>query len=317
MPEHNPVILPIAAIIATRNRHVLLRETLLSLFMQTHLPAHVIIVDASEQSDTEDMLKGLSWGDVLLNYRRSTIAGAAAQRNEGLALAPPDVHVLFMDDDIELDQACIRGLWTALSTDRFVGIAVSMIKNQRYQQPGLASRWMFKVMNGKAERSYAGKCIGPAINLLPEDSETLPEVVPVEWANTTCTLYRRHALPVPAFPPNFKGYSLMEDLYLSLTIAKDWKLVNARTARIYHNSQGGVHKQNFFRLSRMQLVNRHFIMTHVLGRSGLKDLAKLALWQCFGLLTLFTGLSRIRMVPVYVAANLSGVVQLLKGKGVE
>ncbi len=58
-------------------------------------------------------------------------------------------------------------------------------------------------------------------------------MVPVEWLNTTCTLYRREALPDPPFLSHFTGYSLMEDLALSLTVGKRWKLANARGLRIF------------------------------------------------------------------------------------
>ena len=43
-----------------------------------------------------------------------------------------------------------------------------------------------------------------------------PEVASVEWLNTTCTIYRGEALPSPPFCNQFTGYSLMEDLALSL-----------------------------------------------------------------------------------------------------
>jgi hypothetical protein len=142
---------------------------------------------------------------------------------------------------------------------------------------------MFQLMAGRCEKSYAGHVLGPAINLLPEDRDDLPEVVPVQWLNTTCTLYRRKALPEPAFSANFSGYSLMEDLALSLTVGKDWKLSNARTARIFHDSQPGKHKGDLVAMSRMEFVNRHYVMTKVLGKRDFGDYAKLALWELFKL----------------------------------
>ena len=140
---------------------------------------------------------------------------------------------------------------------------------------------MFALMNGSASTSYAGKVLGPAINLLPVDDPGLPEVVPVEWLNTTCTLYRREALPAPAFDSIFTGYSLMEDLTLSLRVGKSWALANARTARIYHDSQPGAHKSDVAALSCMELVNRHYVMTRVLERRRLRDFVRLWIWECY------------------------------------
>jgi len=173
-----------------------------------------------------------------------------------------------------------------------------MISNQRYQTPGRISRFIFRVMDGRAESSYAGRVLGPAVNLLPEDREDLPEVVPVEWLNTTCTLYRRAALPDPPFPENFHGYSLMEDVTLSLTVGKHWKLANARTARIYHDTQPGSHKVDPKLVAEMQLINRHYVMTKVLGRSHMSHYLKLFLFELFSLASILQApAGRVVFVP--------------------
>jgi hypothetical protein len=138
-------------------------------------------------------------------------------------------------------------------------------------------------MAGRREASYAGHVLGPAINLLPEDRDDLPEVVPVQWLNTTCTMYRREALPVPPFSTNFTGYSLMEDLALSLTVGRHWRLANARTARIYHDSHSGEHKNDVVALSRMELVNRHYVMTEIMDRRRVREYAKLSFWESYQL----------------------------------
>jgi GT2 family glycosyltransferase len=189
----------------------------------------------------------------------------------------------FMDDDILFEPLCFARLWSALQSDPNLGGVNAMITNQRYQTPGRISRFVFRLMAGRAEGSYAGRVLGPAVNLLPEDGDDLPEIVPVEWLNTTCTLYRREALPDPPFPDHFTGYSLMEDLTLSLTVGKCWKLANARTARIYHDSQPGTHKSDPALLAEMQLINRHFVMTKILGRDRFADYLKLVLFELFSL----------------------------------
>jgi hypothetical protein len=78
----------------------------------------------------------------------------------------------------------------------------------------------------------------------------------------------------------------MEDLTLSATVARQWKLLNARTARIFHDSQPGSHKSDPVALSEMELLNRYYVMTQVLGRRGFRMLVKLALWESFQLLSL-------------------------------
>jgi GT2 family glycosyltransferase len=159
-----------------------------------------------------------------------------------------------------------------------------MIINQQYQTPGAISRFMFTLMHGRAEETFAGKVIGPAINLLPEDRDDLPEVVPVEWLNLGCTIYRRVALPNPPFDPYFTGYSLMEDLTLSLKVAqRGWKLANVRTARIFHDSQPGEHKSDTAKVAAMELRNRYYVMTKILRKTGFLDHLRLAIWELFSI----------------------------------
>ena len=69
-----------------------------------------------------------------------------------------------------------------------------MITNQQYHSPGRLSRFIYWLLDG-SRPTYAGRILGPAVNLLPEDRDDLGEVVPVDWLNLGCTLYRRDACP--------------------------------------------------------------------------------------------------------------------------
>jgi GT2 family glycosyltransferase len=278
--------LPIAAVMPTRDRPEALRRTLESLSAQEATLSELIFVDASADHVSRDVVESFAplFGTrgCRTLWEAAVTVGAAAQRNQGVAAATQP-FVLFFDDDILLDPFCLSRLWEALSADPGLGGVNAMIKNQRYQTPGRISRTMFWIMAGKRLPSYAGKVLGPAVNLLPEDRDDLPRVVPVEWLNTTCALYRRDALPSPPFSSHFEGYSLMEDVCLSVTVARQSRLANVRDARIFHDSQRGVHKADASETERMRLVNRHYVMTSVLGRKSFGDYLKLALWQAFGL----------------------------------
>jgi glycosyltransferase involved in cell wall biosynthesis len=301
-------LLPITVIIPTRNRATALRRTLESLGAQSPQPAELIVVDASEDSSTRAVCAGAVPGlySVVL-WCRADVPGAATQRNQGVRASSQSV-MGFMDDDILLEPLCFARLWSALESDPHLGGVNAMITNQRYQTPGRISRFVFRLMAGRAERSYAGRVLGPAVNLLPEDGDDLPEIVPVEWLNTTCTLYRREALPDPPFPDHFTGYSLMEDLTLSLTVGKRWKLANARTARIYHDSQPGTHKSDPALLAEMQLINRHFVMTRILGRDRFSDYLKLVFFELFSMASSLQS----RSGRATVALGLRGRVEALR-----
>ena len=276
--------LHMSAVVPTRNRAKALALTLDSLLKQNVLPRELIVVDGSEDDQTRLVVESFSqrsMGVCTVKYLRTDVLGAAVQRNQGVAVATKPV-IWFFDDDILFEPECVPRLWAALHSAEDVGGVNAMITNQCYQPPGRISRFMFRLMGGQGS-SFSGRVLGPAVNLLPEDRAELPEIVPVEWLNTTCTMYRREALPEPPFPAHFTGYSLMEDVTLSVIVGRKWKLANARTARIFHDSQPGSHKSDPAELAAMELVNRHYVMTHILRRRRLQDYFRLFLWEAFQL----------------------------------
>jgi glycosyltransferase involved in cell wall biosynthesis len=307
-------VILISAIVPTRERAAVLQRTLRSLAAQGVLPSELIVVDGSAGDDTKAVVD--QWGaDVApaakVIWLRATTLGAAAQRNQGVAIATQP-YIWFFDDDILFEPECVARLWRAIEADPGLGGVNAMIINQRYQPPGRVSRIVLALINGRNEPTFAGRLLGPAVNLLPEDRDDLPEVVPTEWLNTTCTIYRRKALPDPPFDSTFAGYSMMEDVAASASVGRHWRLANARTARIFHDSQPGVHKSQRAELARMEIVNRHFIMTDVIHRCSAADYARLLLWQMF-LLSSCAVQSRLgRPFWETVRGNIQGVRAIAK-----
>lgn len=279
----------VSAVVATRNRAVALKKTLESLAGESAHPAEIVVVDSSDGPEAKSLCEnGLASLRSELRWVKADRAGAAVQRNQGVRAATQP-FIWFFDDDVLFEPNCLSSLWKAIDSDQKLGGVNAMIVNQRYRAPGAISRFMFTLMHGRTEESFAGKVIGPAINLLPEDRDDLPDIVAVEWLNTTCTVYRREALPDPPFPELFSGYSLMEDLALSLNVAKrGWKLANARTARIFHDSQPSPHKLDLGASAAMELLNRHYVMTQVLQRRTPVDYMRLLGWEIFMILSTTT-----------------------------
>ena len=304
-------LLPISALAPTRHRPEPFRRILQSLAKLSVQPIEMIVVDGSEDSQTEQLcISKIPRLETKIRYYKATENGAATQRNQAMSHVTQQ-FIWLIDDDILLESDCLARLWNALHSDPRMGGVNAMITNQCYLSPGRISRILFQFLHGRSETSYAGKCIGPALNLLPEDSENLPDIVPVEWLNTTCTLYRRDALPNPLFPPNFVGYSLMEDVTLSLTVGKKWKLANARTARIFHDSQPGDHKNNPGVLAKMELVNRHFVMTKILDRRKLQDYFKLFVLQLFEIAALLQTLKGRKSLPTVLKGKLEAIIEII------
>jgi glycosyltransferase involved in cell wall biosynthesis len=310
-------VTPISAIIATRNRATAFSKTLESLLSQESLPAEFIVVDASDDNTTKAIVGKFAeqiGPSAMVRHMRADVVGAAAQRNQGVSVSTQNA-IWFFDDDVVFEPHCVEHLWNALQSDPQLGGVNALITNQNYGKPGAVSRLVFGLLNGKSETTYAGRVIGPAINLLPEDRDDLTEVAPVEWLNTTCTMYRREALPDPPFPAQFTGYSLMEDLALSLEVGKRWKLANVRTARIVHDSQPAEYKSDDISRSHMELFNRHFIMTQIMDKRGFSDYARLALWELFSLVSSAADKRGRRALPYILRGMWRALRQIVAKRG--
>jgi len=304
---------PISVLIPTADRAQMLKVVFNCLLAQTVLPKQVVIVDASESDETQRLCE--EWRSSfsgILCYEKAKCRGAAAQRNQGIN-STTEPFILFMDDDIEFGPDCVDKLFTLLERDeeKTWGGVNAMITNQQYGSPGRLSRGLFRLVSRRNLPSYAGLCIGPVLTLLPQDDPSLPEYVQVEWLNTTCTLYRREALPTPLFTTYFTGYSLGEDVNLSLIVGRNWQLANARTARIVHHSYAGHDKPKGMQLAKMSLVNRYYIMTRTLKRNFIRDYVNLFLVEGFEMVSLLRSPKTWRQLPGMLAGKTSGAFVIL------
>lgn len=263
-----------AIVIATAYRHVPLMRCLEHIGRQNRLPETVIVADGAEVSGVEHLVKKfVNEYPFPIVYYRCKHSGAAVQRNEAAELVTQDV-ILFVDDDLYMEPECLDALIQVLDMDTEKEIAGvgAILTNQHYRKPSrLFKRWL-DFMAGERAESYAGRVIGPAINIYPAPSDD-GRVVEVEWLNSGCTAYRRKIFETERFSPKFYGYSMLEDVHLSLRIARHWKLVVASGAQAYHDTQPS-HFKHPFTVAKMGVENRYFVMTDVLGRRDLNHLLK-------------------------------------------
>lgn len=298
---------PVSAIIPTYNRSEVLLATLQSIADQNTHPDEIIIIDASNDTSTKEILNGIKNLESEIRWEKADEKGAAAQRNQGVILAKQE-FIMFMDDDIILEENCIERLWNAINKNENIGGVNAMITNQKYNVPGKITLFMFQLMKDIKFNNYAGKCIGPAWNILPSDADELPDINEVDWLNTTCTLYRKQNLPNPAFSSHFKGYSIFEDLALSLIVGKNSKLLNIKNAKIFHDSQIGEYKKNHFKMSKMELVNRYFVMKYIMGKNTFKDYGKLFILEVFQIISRYKA---IKIIPMIVFGKIAGFFEIL------
>jgi glycosyltransferase involved in cell wall biosynthesis len=303
--------LPISVVIPTRNRPKILLKTLNTFRDQTTSVSEVVIIDGSEGNETRDELASheLAKSGIII-YIKASQLGAASQRNQGVVQARYP-FILFADDDVYLEPDCVAKLWEAMESGISVGGVSAMITNQKYLPLGRITSAVVRFLFGKKMTSYAGKLIPPGWGMLPEDRDDMPVSVEMEWLNLGATLYRKEALPIPPFQSHFKGYSMMEDITLSASVSKKWKLLNARTARIYHDSQPGDHKKNAFLLSRMELKNRYYLMTQVLNRRKSSDYLRLFIFECFGMASSLQSFAALKQLPSIIAGKVAATFDII------
>ena len=303
--------LPVSIVIATKDRPSKLANLFESLRRQGERAEELVVVDASAGDLTRSVCEAAKDCAGRVTYARASDCGAGAQRNEGISLSSEPL-VLFVDDDVVLEPDCLAVMHEALRSDAGLGAVSALITNQQYHPLGPVSRRFFAWLNGGDLEDFSGRCIGPAVGLLSWDAPGRGELAPVDWAPATCVIYRREALPRPAFDPFFTGYSFAEDMALSLVVARRWRLANARGARAYHDRVKGEIKCGARHFAAMELVARHYIMVHVLGKDGAADHLRLAAYQFFMLLSLLrTSLGRRILAPSLVG-KLQGLPRVIE-----
>lgn len=223
-----------------------------------------MVMDGGKEEVEETSLAG-----VPIKIFQTRQRGASAKRNLGVEKCTGDA-ILFVDDDVEFCPGCLQAMERALTGDAVIGGVGVFIENQRFQEPGFYSRTIYRLSGGWGIRDFGGKCFGPLINVYPRPWKEGPEFGETEWLNSTCTLYRREALPSPAFEPGFTGYSFMEDVALSRRVRKRWKIGVARDAWIVHHTRPAPYKQDPALLQEMGLVNRLHILREVERWSAVK-----------------------------------------------
>ncbi|MDB6118641.1 MAG: glycosyl transferase family 2 [Verrucomicrobiaceae bacterium] len=303
-------LVPVSALLPTRNRAPLLARFLQSLAEQTVSPAEIVICDASDDGSTETVVNAAraAWSDtrVQWTYQRAQRRGLAPQRNQAVASAS-QTFVWFLDDDIILEPECLEVLHHVAASDEGVGGVTATITNQPYLPPGPYVRGLMRWFERSREReTYASACVGPGWTFYPDASANMPATMPAEWICGGCSLYRKAALPSPAVPDHFEGGAIGEDLAASLHVARQWKLLHARDARCFHDSQGGDHKRSPFKLAEQGLRNRYYIMTRVMGRRSLRDHFDFALMLAFGLVSLLRHPSQWMEASAIFAGYLKG-----------
>jgi glycosyltransferase involved in cell wall biosynthesis len=216
-------------VIPTSGRDALLTHVLESLVAQTVPPEQIIVVDAGNGTTAEKLCKKFLQKLPLIHLP-ATVRSAAAQRNQGAALAQTPA-VVFCDDDMRFGPATLALLVKPLSHG-YAGIA-ARIEGCTHPRPGGTLRGYYRWQAGYRHPHFGARLFGPAINTWPCYSVETDTLIPAQWLNSALVAYRSDVFALERFP-DFSGYSYMEDVHLSARIARRHQIAFHREASCEH-----------------------------------------------------------------------------------
>lgn len=262
-----PQPLSYSIVIATDQRPTELRGTLQSIAAQSRQPVRVIVVDASPDTKSKDLCAEFNTRLSIL-WLPAERHSSARQRNQG-ASGVGEPLIAFIDDDVILPPETMDTLARVFDNDAAMqtGGVAARIDGQRHPPPRGMLRHYYRMQAGFEHRDYGARLFGPAINCLPSYSETDPVLIPGDWLNSTCTMYRTDLFRREKFP-EFDGYSALEDVHLSARIARTHRLYFHKHAPYTHLSAPSSHKRDHRALARMKIANQRRVAGEVLGMRG-------------------------------------------------
>lgn len=254
-------------VIATYERPEALRDALASVARQTHLPAAIVVVDASVSgaAETEAVVRQ---SPAPVVYRRAERASAAVQRNQGFREVSTPL-VAFIDDDVVLSDDLFEKLCTVFANQPETGGIAARMNGAEHAQPSALLHRYYQIQAGFDDPTYGARLFGAAINCFPCYSAQAQEgdLIPADWLNLGCVVFRADDFAAELFP-EFDGYSYGEDVHLSARIGRRHPLYFHATARYDHFPSTSPAKRNPFHMARMSAHNRRLIARDIQGLRG-------------------------------------------------
>lgn len=266
----------LALVVCTYKRSASLRRFLESLAVQDRRPDELIIVDASPDDATEQMLKqyhGVEHlADRLLYVRVSgPLKGLTRQRNFALRCVTTDL-VVFFDDDIVLLPGCLREMEKPHRSfaDHVTGVGAFM-QNQccpaAWPLLWRVRRRLGMTANLQPGRYHRSGVSTPWIFLSQTD-----ELVEGDWLPGCAMMWKTAVAREVGFNEPFDGYAQGEDLDFSLRARRRGKLLVAGTARVLHLYEPSG-RPDPFKWGYMAIYNKYQIHRRALPDRTWRDMA--------------------------------------------
>lgn len=324
-PDETALVSGSTVIVCTYMRAESLGRFLDSLLLQTAPPDCLIIVDASPEDSTEQLVKhrlidtdGQALRQMLYFRVSGPLKGLTRQRNYGLRWVQTD-HLIFFDDDVVLNPDCLEQMEQAYHSDMGhpVGVGARIENATQSRAEVMMSRlslWLRIITDLKPGRYFRSGMVTGWANL-----PRTQEVVQVDWLSGCVTLWNTTIARNLSYYEGFAGYGLGEDLDFSLRASRRGKLVIACSARLSHlQASGG--RPNYFNMGYMEIYNRYQIHRRNLTDRTWRDVVWFAYaWSLDTLLLTRHLLVRQRWRPTFeqvLGRGKAAVDLLFKGNSV-
>ena len=241
-------------IVCTYCRANSLKRLLESVNNQTLYPDEIIIVDGSENNETESMLSVFKYKN--LNYFKAEKdnRGLTKQRNFGITNSSLDSEILcFLDDDIVLKSDYFEKLiFTFTKYPKAIGVGGSIINEDVWKQESIDINKKFGEYYYKGwgrslgSRNVLRKRLGLLSNrppgIMPDFSNGFStgfyppngEIHQVEYFMGGVSAYRKELFAHIKFSEYYIGYGLYEDMDFCLRASKLGQLYLNTSAQVFH-----------------------------------------------------------------------------------
>ena len=255
-------MLSVCFVCATKDRPVDLRRMLTSLADQTRPPDRVIVVDSSG-TPVHSVVNEFT-EKMRIEYVHHWPPSASAQRNVGVKMALSDADLIgFIDDDAVLELDALEKMlevWNQAPSD-LGGCSFNMENHPVQAFPSVKRSWLPNAIG--LYDSEAGR-------VAPSGWQSMIGVVSrttyVDWLPSGAVLWRSEVLRQCRFDEYFDRYSYLEDLDLSFTARRNWKLAVAADALYNHYPSPARHSSSYS-FGRTEVKNRlYFVDKHGLSQ---------------------------------------------------
>ncbi|MFN3908559.1 MAG: glycosyltransferase family 2 protein [Flavobacterium sp.] len=290
----------ISLIICTYQRAQALQRLLESLQLQTRYPEEVIVVDASLNTDTKNMLEQPKYANLRYFLVDDAHRGLTKQRNFGIRQVQAQSEVIaFLDDDIILYPNYFEQLLgTYLKYPKALGVGGYIVNETQWKEVGFGylpksnefywDGWVRKDGSRMVWRKKLGLDSnvppgwmpafghGRSIGFLPPTGK----VYQVEQLMGGVSSFKKEIFQQLQFSTYFEGYGLYEDADFTLRLSKLGKLYLNTAAQLEHHHEPSGRPQAFI-YGTMVVTNGWYVWRVKHPKPSLLDLLK---WHGISLL---------------------------------